>query len=152
MSNINEARKNGFQCRNPDSDPVGDEQLFAELSQEEAALIVGGGVVEFESIRILESSAKSICLYVGRNQVWSASILDGTQVLPVLPVTAGIDGSPVVFGYNGSTFIELFEDCEEGSEGTRVDRVNIPDAAVFRETTELKRDDDSIYRLTYRIY
>lgn len=152
MSNINEAIKNGFQCRNPDPYPVRDEQLFAELSREEAALIVGGGVVGFESIQIIKSSAESICLYVGGNQVWSASILDDRgEVLPVLSVTAG-DGLPVMFGYDGASFIELFEDCKEGSEGIKVDQVIIPDAAVFKETTQLKKDNNSIYRLTYRIY
>ncbi len=146
MRNVNEVRKNSFEERNSDFYDVGHEQLFSELSSEVAALIVGGGQVEFENIQILKSTAKSLCLYVDGEEVWSSSI-DGKAVLPVK-----INDSPLTVGYNGSTFIELFENCEEESKGQKIAKVRIPSAPVFKETMQFKMGDDSIYRLTYRIY
>ena len=146
MKIIDDVREKRFERKNPHLCPEDDEQLFCDLSLEEAARMVGGSVVQFENIQILESGAEKLCIYFDRELIWSASI-EGRLVLPVQR-----KDFPVTFGYSGIGLIELYENCTEGSQGTKVDEFLIPGAAVFTETTELKRDDDSIYRLTYRIY
>ena len=148
MKEIDKSRKKNLELSNFNLYPAGHEQMFTELTSSEAALIVGGGLLEFANIDILESKAKNLCLNVNGREVWSASIPEGRRVLPI----AKEGDFPVRVGYTLSAVVDLYENCGEETVGTRVGRFWITTGAVAKETIELKRDDDSIYRLTYRVF
>ncbi len=145
MKHINEGRKSSFKRSSSDLYFVGHEQLFTELTWEQASVVVGGAVVEFSNIGILKSDAENICLYVNNKQVWSAPI-DEKGALPVEK-----DGYSLVVSYPSIALIELYENCDKGSKGKLVGSFSIPASAVASDTKYLE-GSKSEYLINYRVF
>ena len=120
--------------------PLGHEQLFTELTSEEASLIEGGSVIEFTQIALLESQATELCLYVNGEAVWSAPIADKE----VLRIDEGVN-------YLGSAVAELYENCGHGERGKLVGYFDVPAAPVASETRYLQ-GSESEYLINYRVF
>ena len=132
--------KSNLRKVNFDLYPLANEQLFTELTSEEASLIKGGSVIEFTQIALLESQATNLCLYVNGQEVWSAPIA-GEEVLRI---DEGVN-------YLGSAVAELYENCGEQERGNLVGYFDVPAAAVVSDTKYLK-GSESEYLMNYRVF
>lgn len=85
----------------------GHEQLFTELTSEEAAAIVGGSIIQFSHI-YLDSQANNVCLYVNNQRLWSAPITETS------PRTININED---VNFRSRAAVELYENCGESQPG-----------------------------------